>query len=78
MLPGWSDTEILECDLSRLRMAIEAAVKRLDEDRLHAEMIHGVKRKDDYQPPRNAMEQDERVAATFAALGTVKVERPVE
>ncbi|WP_427023042.1 hypothetical protein ACP4J4_10395 [Aureimonas ureilytica] len=45
----------------------------MDEDRQHAEMIHGVKRKPSYEPPKNQVEQIERTKATFAALGTTIV-----
>lgn len=42
-LPGWSLTEIEECPLPILRMAIEASNERWDDSNRWQAMIHGVK-----------------------------------
>lgn len=42
-LPGWSYTEIEECPLPVLRMAIESANERWDDNNRWQAMIHGVK-----------------------------------
>lgn len=42
-LPGWSLTEIENCPLPVLRMAIEAANDRMDDNNRWQATIHGIK-----------------------------------
>ncbi|WP_152045506.1 hypothetical protein [Aureimonas psammosilenae] len=69
----------MECDLHRLHLAVGAAIKRIDQDRQHQEQIHGIKRKAEYAPPKNAVEAAQRAKQTFSCLGDmvgiVKVKR---
>ncbi|WAJ29330.1 hypothetical protein [Antarcticirhabdus aurantiaca] len=51
MLPAWDDEAIMNCDMARLAIAVEAAGDRLQQDRRFQIMLAGGEPEDDVDVP---------------------------
>lgn len=54
-LPGWGDTEIMECDLGRLQMAIDASIDARDEQNRYLAHLAGF----EVKKPESSVDDDD-------------------
>ncbi len=66
MLPGWGDDAIMECDLGRLRIAIEAAREQTEADWRQRYWIAGFKIDEPIPEPEDDEAFNEQLRATMA------------
>lgn len=66
LLPGWGDEEIMECDLGRLQIAIDAAREQTESDWRQRYRIGGFKLDDQVPEPETDEDFNDQVRATMA------------
>lgn len=66
LLPGWGDEEIMECDLGRLQIAVEASREQVESDWRQRYRIGGFKIDDPIAEPEDDEAFNDQIRSTMA------------